>query len=72
MIDSAMADFDIDLSASWVIGDKKSDVEVSRTAGVKGALVLTGYGEQDQNDLVHQPSIIAEHLGAVVEFIVAG
>ncbi len=33
---------------SWVIGDKESDVALGRDAGLAGALVLTGYGLEQQ------------------------
>jgi HAD superfamily hydrolase (TIGR01662 family) len=48
MLLEAAAEFDLDLSHSWMIGDKSADVECGRRAGVKTILVLTGYGaEQD-------------------------
>ena len=39
-------DFNIDIASSWMIGDKISDIECGLKAGVKTALVLTGYGEE--------------------------
>ena len=44
LIARAAADFDIDLAASWVVGDRYSDVELARNAGVKSVFVLSGYG----------------------------
>lgn len=38
--------FDIDLSQSYMIGDKATDVEAGHNAGCKGILLKTGYGEQ--------------------------
>jgi D-glycero-D-manno-heptose 1,7-bisphosphate phosphatase len=38
--------FDIDLSKSFMIGDKATDVEAGHNAGCKGILLKTGYGEQ--------------------------
>ncbi len=38
--------FDIDLSQSFMIGDKATDVEAGHNAGCKGILLKTGYGEQ--------------------------
>ncbi len=62
MIDAAMADFDIDLENSWMIGDKKIDVELGRTAGTRSILVLTGYGTQHQESLHCMPDMISENL----------
>ena len=44
LILKAAAEFDIDLAQSWMIGDRYSDIELARNAGVKSAFVLSGYG----------------------------
>ena len=44
MLLEAAAEHHIDLSASWTIGDKSSDIEAGRAAGTRTILVLTGYG----------------------------
>ena len=44
MIQQAMARFDIDLSRSFVVGDKMADVGLATNAGARGILVKTGYG----------------------------
>lgn len=38
--------FNIDLSESFMVGDKATDVEAGHNAGCKGVLLRTGYGEQ--------------------------
>lgn len=45
MILQAARDHNVDLSGSFLVGDKTSDVESGRNAGVKTVLVRTGYGE---------------------------
>lgn len=65
MIEAAMADFDIDLENSWMVGDKKIDVEVGFAANLKSALVLTGYGVQHQALLKYRPEILAANLEEV-------
>lgn len=40
----AAADLDIALAGSWVIGDKRSDVELADAIGASGILVTTGHG----------------------------
>ncbi len=42
MIKEAAKEFGIDLSRSFMIGDKKIDVEMGQNAGCKSILVLTG------------------------------
>lgn len=39
--------FDLDLTESFVVGDKWSDVKCGENAGAFTSLVLTGYGESD-------------------------
>jgi D-glycero-D-manno-heptose 1,7-bisphosphate phosphatase len=48
MLQQAAADLDIDLSASFMIGDKLADVEAGINAGCTPLLVLTGYGSAEQ------------------------
>ncbi|WP_339614564.1 HAD-IIIA family hydrolase, partial [uncultured Parvibaculum sp.] len=46
MLELAEKMMEIDLKASWLIGDKASDIEAARNAGLKGAIhVLTGHGK---------------------------
>lgn len=48
LYEKAISDFDIDLSNSWCIGDKETDLIPADKLGMKKALVLTGHGkEQD-------------------------
>jgi len=44
MLQQAALDLDIDLAASFMIGDKLADVEAGIAAGCTSLLVLTGYG----------------------------
>ena len=69
MIEQAMADFEIDLENSWMIGDKKLDVELGYNAKIKTALVLTGYGEKHVSELSKQPDVVAKNLLEAVEEI---
>src|SRR5437762_8952733 len=43
LITRASADLHIDLKQSWMIGDRYSDIELARNAGVRSAFVLSGY-----------------------------
>ncbi len=71
MIENAQRDFPVDLENSWMIGDKALDVELGFNAGIKTALVLTGYGAADLPKLKRQPDLVAENLLAAVEHIIS-
>lgn len=47
LIRQAEAKFPIDLSRSFVIGDKSADVGLAESVGARGVLVRTGYGESE-------------------------
>ncbi len=47
LITQATARFDVDLRASFVVGDKKTDVDLASNAGARAILVRTGYGEAE-------------------------
>lgn len=44
MIEEAAREHGIDLSRSWMVGDKTSDVECGKNAGLRTVLVETGHG----------------------------
>jgi D-glycero-D-manno-heptose 1,7-bisphosphate phosphatase len=70
MINAARADFDIDIDKSWIVGDKKIDVETGHEAGLRTALVLTGYGRSHRDALGHPPTLISDDLGQAAKTIV--
>jgi D-glycero-D-manno-heptose 1,7-bisphosphate phosphatase len=70
MIQCAQTNFDIDLEASWMIGDKKLDVETARNAGIGSALVLTGYGRLHRRAITDEPDVVGEDLLDAVKQIV--
>ena len=51
MVFQAARGHDVDLSRSYFIGDKKSDMDCGRNAGVTTVLVQTGYGKQTSTKL---------------------
>lgn len=71
MIEAAQRDFAVDLENSWMIGDKAIDVETGFNAGIKTAMVLTGYGRKDIEKLSKKPDIVAETLLAAIEGILS-
>ena len=50
MLLRAAVEYDIDLSHSFMVGDKLADVEAGERAGCRSLLVLTGYGEVSASD----------------------
>ena len=73
MVEAAAADLGIDIPASFVVGDKISDVELAASAGCRGSvLVLTGYGKEHSkliDDCSCKPDFVAEDFGAAAEWI---
>ena len=47
LVRQAQERFDIDLTRSFVIGDKAADVGLAESVGARGILVRTGYGESE-------------------------
>ena len=76
LIHRAAKDFDIDLRASWMIGDRYSDIELARNAGLHSAFVLSGYGrgewEYQRAGWKQQPDLVCENLLEAVESIISG
>ena len=44
----AIEKYEIDVSKSWVVGDRVRDLIPGEVLGMRGALVLTGYGKEEQ------------------------
>lgn len=76
LITRAAADFEIDLAESWMVGDRYSDIELARNAGVRAAFVLSGYGrgewEYQRAAWKHEPDLVTEDLLEAVKRIVIG
>ncbi len=47
MLLRAKEEFDVDLSSSFLVGDKWSDIKCGQNAGAATSLVMTGYGKTD-------------------------
>jgi D-glycero-D-manno-heptose 1,7-bisphosphate phosphatase len=76
LIQRAAAEFEIDLAASWMVGDRYSDIELARNAGARSAFVLSGYGrgewEYQRANWPHEPDLVTEDLLEAVRRIVIG
>jgi len=75
MMKMAAQDFDIDLGASYLIGDRGVDMEAAGRAGVRPVLVETGYGKGEwlyrRNTWEHPPLFVAKDLRDAARRIVA-
>jgi D-glycero-D-manno-heptose 1,7-bisphosphate phosphatase len=70
---SAAEEYDIDLSASFMVGDHYSDVEAGLAAGCRSVMLLTGHGthEYDGLDEAQKGRVdhVAEDLAGGVDWI---
>lgn len=71
LVERVCGQIPIDLSRSYVIGDKATDIQLAYNIGAKGILVLTGWGKDQISRLDPvQPAFIASDLFEAVEWIV--
>ncbi len=72
MLIAAAWDHDLDLQGSFMVGDKATDIDLARNAGVHGILVQTGYGTQVLSGTYQhhaQPDYIAQDLPDAVQWL---
>jgi histidinol-phosphate phosphatase family protein len=72
MIDQALAAYDLDLSKSFVVGDRKLDMELAFNIGARAVMVLTGWGRRESEVFSDEPEpdYIAEDILEAVNWIV--
>lgn len=68
MLLKASVELDIDLSASYVVGDTTRDIELARRCGATGILVRTGYGK-DMIVSELKPAFVADDILDAVRWI---
>lgn len=70
MLLQARDDLDIDLAASWIVGDTITDLEAGWSAGTQGALVKTGFGagtlDHESARWQRQPDLVGDDVYRVV------
>lgn len=73
LLERAAREHSLDLSASWVVGDRYADLEMGHAAGARAILVMTGYGrgeyELHRNSWPRQPDALAGNLRDAVRQI---
>ncbi len=76
MLRRAETELGADLGRSWVVGDRRSDLELAWSVGARGALVETGYGRGELEYLApgwdRGPDLVAANTLEAVERILGG
>jgi D-glycero-D-manno-heptose 1,7-bisphosphate phosphatase len=71
MLLQAAVEWNIDLSASFMVGDKKSDLLAAIAAGCHPYLVTTGYGGKHRTFAMAHNIDVCKDLGQAVNSILA-
>ncbi len=73
LVMQAARDLDLDLSRSYLVGDRYGDLETAARAGLQGILVLTGYGRGEyeylSGDWQIKPVYVAKDLEDAADWI---
>ncbi|MCI5188223.1 MAG: D-glycero-beta-D-manno-heptose 1,7-bisphosphate 7-phosphatase [Candidatus Electrothrix sp. AS4_5] len=74
LLEQAAAELELDLTRSFMVGDRWSDLKCGNRVGATSVLVLTGYGQGDLEyigpEQEIQPDKIAEDLSEAVDWII--
>lgn len=68
LLEAAERDFDIDMSMSWLVGDRAGDILTGKSVGVRTVLLESGYGTAGLEEEV-EPNYILNDLRDVVEIL---
>ena len=74
LVTAAARDLDLDLHASWIVGDQWRDIEVGHRTGARSVLVRTGYGrrlETNWPDDIAPATLVADNVMAAAARILA-
>ena len=74
LLHRAAREHNLDLTRSFIIGDKASDMNLAANVGASGALVMTGYGRATQAEPERwpcEPAIVADDLLEAVRMILS-
>jgi D-glycero-D-manno-heptose 1,7-bisphosphate phosphatase len=71
MLKKAAVDLGLDLTRSFVVGDKMHDLEAGAAVGARGVLVRTGYGRREEATLGRglAPAAVVDNLMGAVSWI---
>lgn len=68
LIEAAAKDFAIDMSMSWLVGDRAGDILAGKGVGIRTILLESGYGMAGLEEEV-EPDYVLDDLRAVVKII---
>jgi D-glycero-D-manno-heptose 1,7-bisphosphate phosphatase len=69
LAERASAELGFDLQACFVIGDKRSDIEMGQNIGAVTLLVRTGYGDRERLESETSPDYVVRDLQSAVRII---
>jgi D-glycero-D-manno-heptose 1,7-bisphosphate phosphatase len=73
LLERGAREHQVDLSRSFVVGDRYGDIALAHGVGSRGILVRTGYGKDDLREngaaWPEQPDFVADDLAAAVDWI---
>jgi len=69
LIKKAARDLNLDLSQSYMVGDKATDIEAGKRAGTKTIMVLSGRGNNEKGRLTDPADHVADNLQAAVTWL---
>jgi D-glycero-D-manno-heptose 1,7-bisphosphate phosphatase len=70
MLRQAAREHQLDLRHSWLVGDAVTDLQAAQAAGVRGIMVRTGRGTQQESLLPPDANwLVVDNLEAAVEYI---
>lgn len=68
MIDMACSQFDIDMSKSYMVGDRAGDIKTGQSVGIRTILLESGYGTLRLEERV-TPDFVRNDLRDIIEII---
>lgn len=68
LLEAAARDFAIDMSMSWLVGDRAGDILAGKRAGIRTILLESGYGMAGLEEEA-EPDYVLDDLRAVVKII---
>ena len=74
MLYRAVSEQPVNLRRSFVVGDKRTDMEMAHRVGARGVLVLTGYGSEEtekEDDGRSRPDAVVPDLEKAVDWILS-
>ena len=72
MLLKGACEFDVDLTRSFVVGDRDVDIQVGKAVGAYAILVLTGYGQKTLEEIAGTeivPDFVASNISEAVTHI---